>query len=136
LRIARSSRVKSLRSHLGSADLEQLKRGGAAPAGPPPLPTVETGGGAVEVDRSVSSSAIVSLAGRHVLAAEILQGHRVSIRVDASVLMFFDQDSREQLRTRPNALTSGQVRGLRGARPAGPTPRAPPSPSPSPSNGG
>jgi hypothetical protein len=58
-----------------------------------------------------------------VLAAEILHGRQVSIRVQATALMFFDPDTRELLRTRPNPLTAEQVRGLRGARPAGPVPR-------------
>jgi hypothetical protein len=116
-------RIKSLRSHLGTAELEQLGRDGAAPAGPSPLPTVETATGAVEVERSVSSSGIVSLAGCPVLAAEILQGRRVSIRVESSILMFFDPETRELLRTRPNPLTLEQTARLHGARPAGPTPR-------------
>jgi hypothetical protein len=58
------ARVKSLRSHLAAADLEQLARDGAAPASPPPLPATQNETGAVEVDRSVSSSGNVSLAGR------------------------------------------------------------------------
>jgi hypothetical protein len=33
------------------------------------------------------------------------------------------RDTRELLRVRPNPLTTGQVRRLRGARPAGPPPR-------------
>ena len=37
--------------------------------------------------------------------------------------MFFDPDSRELLRTRPNPLTPEQVLRLQGARPAGPPPR-------------
>jgi len=37
--------------------------------------------------------------------------------------MFFDPDTRELLRTRPNPLTYDQARKLRGARPAGPPPR-------------
>jgi hypothetical protein len=118
------ARIKSLRSHLGTADLEQLLRDGAAPAGPPPLPAGRNGTGVVEVDRNVSSSGMVAMAGRRVLAAEILQGRRVSIRVELTVLMFFDPDNRELLRTRPNPLTPAQVRGLHGARPAGRTPRA------------
>jgi hypothetical protein len=32
------ARVKSLRSHLSTADLTQLGHDGARPAGPPPLP--------------------------------------------------------------------------------------------------
>jgi transposase InsO family protein len=118
------ARVKSLRSHLSAADLAQLAQDGAAPAGPPPLPAVEAGdGGAVEVDRSVSNSGIVSLAGHQVLAAEILRGRLVTIRIEAATLLFFDPHTRELLRARPNPLTPEQVLRLRGARPAGPPPR-------------
>lgn len=118
------ARVKSLRSHLSSADLKQLADDGATPAGPPPLPPVEGGGGgAIEVDRSVSNAGIVSLAGRQVLAAEILRGRRVTIRIEAATLLFFDPDTRELLRARPNPLGPEQARRLQGARPAGPPPR-------------
>jgi transposase InsO family protein len=123
------ARVKSLRSHLSSADLTELARAGATPAGPPPLPTVEPGhGGAVEVDRNVSNSGIVGLGGRQVLAAEILRGRRVTIRIEPATLLFFDPDTRELLRSRPNPLTREQVLLLRGARPAGPPPRPPTEP--------
>jgi len=115
-------RVKSLRSHLSSADLAELTRAGATAAGPPPLPTVDNSGGAVEVERTVSNSGIVSLAHRQVLAAEILRGRRVAIRIEAATLLFFDPDTGELLRSRPNTLTPDEVRGLRGARPAGPPP--------------
>ena len=67
------ARVKSLRSHLSTADLAQLAREGAVAAGPPPLPPAEDGA-AIEVDRAVNNSGLVSLAGRQVLAAEILGG--------------------------------------------------------------
>jgi transposase InsO family protein len=117
------ARVKSLRSHLSSADLEQLARDGATIAGPPPLPAVEAGGDAVEVDRTVNNSGLVGLAGRQVLAAEILGGRRVAIRIERATLLFFDPDTRELLRTRPNPLTPEQVPRLQGARPAGPPPR-------------
>jgi transposase InsO family protein len=118
------ARVKSLRSHWSGADLAQLANDGAVPAGPPPLPAVEPGhGGAVEVDRGVSNSGIVSLAGHQVLAAEILRGRQVAIRIEPQTLLFFDPQTRELLRTRPNPLTPEQVLRLRGARPAGPPPR-------------
>jgi transposase InsO family protein len=116
------ARVKSLRSHLSGADLTQLAQDGASPAGPSPLPAVEPGG-AVEVDRSVSNAGIVSLAGRQVLAAEILRGRHVTIRIEPGTLLFFDPDTRELLRARPNPLTPEQALRLRGARPAGPPPR-------------
>ena len=117
------ARVKSLRSHLSQTDLAQLERDGAVAAGPPPLATGELGSGVLEVDRNVNKGGIVSLAGRRILAAEILQGRRVGIRVEPTILMFFDLDTRELLRTRPNPLTPQQIVGLHDARPAGPVPR-------------
>ncbi len=118
------ARVKSLRSHWSAADLAQLQRDGATAAGPPPLPVVEReNGGAIEVDRTVNNTGLVGLGGRQLLAAEILRGRRVSIRIEPATLLFFDPDSRELLRTRPNPLTPEQVLRLQGARPAGPPPR-------------
>ena len=52
------ARVKSLRSHLSTADLAQLAREGAVAAGPPPLPPAEDGA-AIEVDRAVNNSGLV-----------------------------------------------------------------------------
>lgn len=77
----------------------------------------------VEVDRTVSRSGTVSLAGRIVPAAEILNGRRVTVRIEEHILMFFDPDTRELLRTRPNPIGWDRVRHLRDARPAGPPPR-------------
>jgi hypothetical protein len=65
-----------------------------------------------------------------VLAAEILAGRRVGVRVDEQTLMFFDPDTRELLRTRPNPLTPAEVLRLRSARPAGPPPQPRTSPIP------
>ncbi len=118
------ARVKSLRSHWSSADLTELERAGATAAGPPPLPVVERGdGGAIEVDRTVNNTGLVGLGGRQLLAAEILGGRRVSIRIEPTTLLFFDPQTRELLRTRPNPLTADQLLRLQGARPAGPPPR-------------
>jgi hypothetical protein len=116
------ARVKTVRSHLSAAGLTALAAAGARPAGPPPLPPAEPGA-ALEVDRTVSKDGAVHLAGRYVLAAEILGGRRVSVRVEQATLMFFDPETRELLRTRPNPLTWDQARKMRGARPAGPPPR-------------
>jgi hypothetical protein len=57
------------------------------------------------------------LGNRQLLAAEVLAGRRVSIRIEDATLMFFDPDTRELLRTRPNPLSWDQARKLRGARP-------------------
>ena len=116
------TRIKTVRSHLSVSDLARLTAQGAVPAGPSPLPPVEDGG-AVEVERCVSRAGLVSLAGHQLPAAEILGGRRVGIRIEPATLMFYDLATRELLRTRKNPLTPGQVKGLRGVRPAGPPPR-------------
>ena len=116
------ARVKTVRSHLSVNDLAALAATGGRPAGPPPLPPAEPGT-ALEVDRTVSRVGLVSLGDTQLLAAEILGGRRVTIRIEAATLMFFDPDTRELLRTRPNPLSYDQARRLRGARPAGPPPR-------------
>jgi transposase InsO family protein len=125
------ARVKTLRSHLSVNDLARLTAGGAVPAGPSPLPPPEpvraAGSGqafaAVEVERSIARNGRVCLAGQSVPAAEILAGRHVGIRIEPATLMFFDVDTRELLRTRPNPLTADQIARLRGSRPAGPPPR-------------
>jgi hypothetical protein len=71
----------------------------------------------------VSSLGHVSLAGHQLLAAEILGGRPVGIRIEPATLMFYDLSTRELLRTRANPLTPAEVKGLRGVRPAGPPPR-------------
>jgi hypothetical protein len=116
------ARVKTVRSHLSVNDIAALARTGGREAGPPPLPATPFAG-AVEVDRTVANTGIVSLGQHLVLAAEILAGRRVGIRVEEHTLMFFDLDTRELLRTRTNPLTPAEVVKLRGARPAGPTPQ-------------
>ncbi|WP_442813059.1 IS481 family transposase [Streptomyces sp. NBC_01343] len=115
------TRLKSVRSHLSVTDLAQLAARGGRAAGPPPLPSGD--GAAFEVDRVVNNSGLVGLGGHQVLAAEILGGRQVGIRIDDETLSFFDPSSRELLRVRPNPLTSEEVSRLRGVRPAGPPPR-------------
>jgi hypothetical protein len=73
--------------------------------------------------RAVSRAGTVALAGRVILAAEILAGRRVGIRIEGAALMFFDLETRELLRTRPNPIRPGQAKHLRGVRPVGPPPR-------------
>ncbi|MER8157218.1 IS481 family transposase [Streptomyces sp. NPDC094472] len=115
------ARIKTVRSHLSPADLGRLAARGGRAAGPAPLPADY--GAAFEVDRVVNNSGLVGLGGRQVLAAEILGGRQVGIRINAETLSFFDLSSRELLRVRPNPLNPDEVRRLRGLRPAGPAPR-------------
>jgi hypothetical protein len=116
------ARVKTVRSHLSTTDLAALATTGGHPADPSPLPPTQPGA-VLEVDRTVSQGGLVSLGAYRLLAAEILSGRRVSIRIETTTLMFFDPDTRELLRARPNPLSYDQARKLRGARPAGPPPR-------------
>jgi len=90
--------------HLTVTDLAGLVAQGAVPAGRSPLPPIEDGD-AVEVERTVNRSGSVALGQHIVLAAEILGGRRVGIRIEPATLMFYELDSRELLRTRPNPLT-------------------------------
>ncbi|GIH47134.1 Transposase InsO and inactivated derivatives [Microbispora rosea] len=119
--LAGGVRLKSLRSHLSTADLAALFARGGRAAGPSPLPQAETDA-ALEVERTVTKYGMVSLGGRYLLAAEILAGRRVTIRIEETTLMFLDPDTRELLRTRPNPLIWPKCLLLRGARPAGPPP--------------
>jgi transposase InsO family protein len=116
------ARVKSVASHLSVADLRNLVAGGAANAGPPPIPTL-TPGEAVEVDRVISPGGTFTLGGQVLVGAAILAGREVGIRVEPSTLLLFDLQTRTLLRTRPNPLPAEKILRLRGARPAGPPPR-------------
>jgi transposase InsO family protein len=124
---AGGARIKTLRSHLSVNDLAKLAATGAIPAGPAPLPPAEDGQ-AIEVERPVSRGGLVSLGPHRLLAAEILGGQLVGIRIEENTLMFYDPTTRALLRTRPNPLTPAQIARLRGARPAGPPPRPPSEP--------
>jgi transposase InsO family protein len=124
---AAGARIKTLRSHLSVTDLARLAATGALPAGPSPLPPVEDGQ-ALEVDRPVSRGGLVCLGPHRLLAAEILGGQLVGIRIEEHTLMFYDPATRALLRTRSNPLTRDQALRLRGARPAGPPPRPPTEP--------
>ena len=77
----------------------------------------------METDRTVNRNGLVSLGGQTVLAAEILAGRRVGIRIENNTLMFFDPATRQLLRTRPSPFTDDQAHRLQGARPAGPPPQ-------------
>lgn len=120
---AGGTRIKTVRSHLSTADVARLAATGGRPAGPPPLPPPDTQCAAIEVDRVVSAGGTVGLAGRVVLAAEILGGRRVTIRIDDTSLVFLDPETRELLRTRPSPFSYDQATRLQGARSAGPPPR-------------
>jgi hypothetical protein len=115
-------RVKTLRSHLSVNDLAALHANGGRNAGPSPLPPIQPGD-SVEVDRTINKYGSVSLGQHIILAAEILGGRRVSIRIERNTLLFFDPNTRDLLRIRPNPLSPEEVMRLQGVRPAGPPPQ-------------
>jgi transposase InsO family protein len=122
-------RVKTLRSRFAVNDLDTLVAQGAVPAGPPPLASKPGPGSRanrtiVEVERTVARAGTVSLGRRVVLAAWMLAGRRVGIYIEEGApLLFFDPETRELLRTRPNPLQPGEAAQLQRARPVGPVPR-------------
>jgi hypothetical protein len=124
------ARVKSVISHLTVADLARLvATHGAVAAGPAPIPARPHSWGdgeAVEVDRVISQAATFAVGGHVLTASILLAGRQVGIRMEPSVLLLFDLDTRELLRTQPNPLTEPQVLKLRGLRPAGPAAAAQP----------
>ena len=118
-------RVKSLRSRFTVAELDKLLAQGARAAGPPPEASRQRSEpGIVEVERTVSRGGTISLGSRTVLAAWMLAGRRVGVWIeDGSPLLFFDPETRELLRTRPNPLEPGEAGRLQRRKPVGQRPR-------------
>jgi hypothetical protein len=114
-------------SHLTVADLARLVvTHHAVAAGPAPIPCRpdEVGDGeAVEVDRVISPAATFAFGGKILTASTLLAGRQVGIRIEPTVLMLFDLQTRQLLRTQSNPLIQAEVLRLRGLRPAGPPPR-------------
>ena len=71
----------------------------------------------------ISPAATFAFGGKILTASTLLAGRQVGIRIEPTVLMLFDLESRTLLRTQPNPLTPAQVVRLRGLRPASPPPR-------------
>ena len=127
-------RLKTAPSRLSLADLQWLRATGGRPAGPPPLPSsvnVRPGrvySGPIEVERLVNIVGCISIGRRTVPIGTPLAGRRVTLRLDGTVLQVIDQTDgptgqRVLLRSIAFALTTEQLTGIRGARPAGPPPQ-------------
>ena len=104
------------------------RRRGRGPRGPVPAARPESGATArsraVEVERCIARNGTgLPRPASRCWPRRSSAGRRVGIRIEPTTLMFFDPDTRELLRSRPNPLTPDQSARLRGSRPAGPPPR-------------
>ncbi|MFF5227048.1 IS481 family transposase [Dactylosporangium sp. NPDC000521] len=114
-------RLKTVPSRLTPAHLRQLLADGGQPAGPPALPAAPVQrGAAVEVDRLVNATGLISLAGRQHPIGSHFAGRRVTVRLDQALMQITDQGV--LLRSLPNPLTPTDMARIRDARPAGPAP--------------
>ncbi|MEU6410324.1 IS481 family transposase [Microbispora sp. NPDC046933] len=90
----------------------------ALPPGPLPADAV------VEIDRQVTGSGCVNVAGKLIGVGLPLAGKRATLRIDASLMQVIIDGT--LVKTLPSPITGPQRRRLRGARLAGLAPAAPP----------
>jgi transposase InsO family protein len=113
------TRLKTLPSRLGPAELARLAAYGARPAGPSPLPSAT--GSAIEVERMVNGCGLASLAGRQLNVGLELAGQRVTLRMEGTVMAVISHDGL-LLRTLPCSVPAADRHKLRGARRSAATP--------------
>ncbi len=119
------TRLKTLPSRLGVTELARLAAAGARPAGPSPLPSAS--GTAIEVERMVNATGLVSLAGAQPNAGFELAGQRVTLRLDGTQMTVISHDG-ALLRTMPGPVPAADRSRLRGARRATTSPPPPAGP--------
>ncbi|MFG1755237.1 IS481 family transposase [Streptosporangium sandarakinum] len=113
-------RIKKVPSRLTTRHLRQLITEGGTRL--QPAASARPGaGGAVEVERTVNASGVVSLGGRSCPVGSPFAGRRLTVRLEGAVLHLSDGST--LLRSLPNPLTDAETARLRDARPAGPAPR-------------
>jgi hypothetical protein len=123
------ARLKTLPSRLSTVDLARLRANGARLAGPPPAapsPAALARGAAVEVDRFVNGCGLITLAGVQVNIGLPLAGQRVVLRLENQLLHVIADGMLWS--TMPLPIQSAARSRIRGARLAGPPPRAPDGP--------
>jgi transposase InsO family protein len=118
--------LKTVPSRQTTVSLTRLLTAGARPAGPPPSrtaalpPTTNDDGAAavaVELDRVVNASGLVTLSGRQVSVGQALAGRRVTLRLDGELAHVIDDGV--LIRTLPAPVPAELRRRLRGVRLAG-----------------
>ena len=132
------TRIKTLPSRLGAAELARLAASGARPAGPSPLPAGD--GAVIEVDRTVNATGSVSLGDQQAGVGLPLTGQRVTLRMEGPLMAVLSHDG-SLLRILACPIPADRRWRLRGARrgrplrphPAGPSPCSGGSPAAAPS---
>jgi hypothetical protein len=109
-------RLKTLPSRMGPPQLARLLRVGGTPASPAPLPELAENGDAIDVDRTVNASGLVSLAGRYYSIGYHLAGQRVTLRLQGNAMAVLA--GQNLLRTLPCTVPPDERASLRGARPS------------------
>jgi len=123
--LADDARIKTLPSRLGVAELARLAASGARPAGPSPLPAGD--GAAIEVDRTVNATGLVSLADQQVGVGLPLAGQRITLRMEGPLMAVLGSDG-SLLRTMACPIPVDRRYRLRGARRARSLPPQPGGP--------
>jgi len=119
--------LKTLPSHLASADLARLADRGARPGRAAPaaaaLPRETPPQTAIEVDRTATRDGIVALAGHEITLGPENRRRRVTLRIDRGLIHAIADG--QLVRTLPSPLQPGDVARLRAPRTAS-TPLPPP----------
>jgi hypothetical protein len=125
--------LKTVPSRQTTVSLTRLRSAGARPAGPPPrgaagltgpngtLDAVVGSSIAVEVDRVVNASGLISIAGRYVSVGQSLAGRRITLRLDGDLGHVIDDGV--LVRTLPAPVPTalrGRLHGVRLADPQRP----------------
>ena len=119
------TRIKTVPSRLGAAELARLAANGARPAGPSPLPAGDRA--VIEVDRTVNATGGVSLADQQVGVGSPLAGQRVTMRMEGPLMAVLAHDG-TLLRTMACPIPANRrsrLRGVRRARSLPPQPGGP-----------
>ncbi len=119
--LAAGVRIKKVPSRLTPQHLRQLIAEGGTHIQPTTTPAHPGAGAAVEVERTVNASGLVSLGGRQYPVGSPFAGRRLTVRLEGALLHL--SDGRTLLRTLPNPLTGEATARLRDAHPAGPAPQ-------------
>ena len=123
--LVEGTRIKTLPSRLGVAELARLAAGGARPASPTPLPTGDRA--VIEVDRTVNATGLVGLAGRQFGVGSQLAGQRITLRMEGPMMAVIGSDG-TLLRTMACPVPAPSRYRLRGAHRAGILPPPPGGP--------